>query len=173
MFDKIKIALFGEPSPNNMAKKIKKSKKLTVEQKFKKTIEIYKNYFATSLMQDANMATYELHYEYFMDKKDNKHQWRYKECFNLELQNLKLVNVVSLIKDVTDLLSLGLEPKNLSKEEQLIIYDLKLIKREVVDKSDSIKMFYQDNNVRNVISSSLDSIIDNILKLKQQENLIM
>ena len=96
MFKALKKWLFGEPFVDEVCKTIVKDKKLTPEQKMNTILSNYQKYFATQFYKDVNMATYEMHYEQFVDKNGTRNEYNYKLCYNEEKNNMAFCQIVML-----------------------------------------------------------------------------
>ena len=114
-------------------KMVMKNKSLSANQKFEQIKERFALYYMYEMLDDANMATFELHYESFMrydkaNKKYVKDVEEYEDCFNYELKKNMYYHSVQLAKVVDKLEQDGLDEKSLSHYSQLFLKRITTLK---------------------------------------------
>lgn len=102
MFRKIK-AFFVNETIGDSLKYITKNKKLTNEEKLSAVFKEMQNFFAYKINTEANMATYEMHYESFMNG-DQKDIELFNKFYKSEYENLLYVACLEMFKSTNNLL---------------------------------------------------------------------
>ena len=130
MFKALKKWLFGEPYVDEVCKTIVKDKKLSPEEKINTILSLYQKYFADKFHKDVNMATYEMHYEQFVDKNGNRNDYNYKLCYNEEKNNMAFCQVVMLSKFYKEVMQQGLDKQQLTHSQNHTLLMLEIFDKE-------------------------------------------
>ena len=145
-------------SLNQRIKQIEKNKKLSSNEKFDKIVELYRVYFYYIIHNDINMATFELHYEEFMEynkelKKDIKKPYEYSECYRIEEENKMYYECITILKIIDKLNKNGLQIEKTKPESQKFYNDIMEVKEKCgLDDSFPYEAFYFDERIRSSVS---------------------
>ena len=167
MFRVLKKWLFGDPTVDEVCKDIVKDKKLSSQQKLETILEKYQQYFSGKFAQDVNMATYEMHYEQFMQN-DQKNEYNYKLCYNEEKNNMAFCQIAMLSKFYRQLSEQGLDKQALSHSQNRTLLMLEMFDKEFARVNYDGTLFYSDIEVQTNLLKLTYRTID-CLQDKQDE----
>ncbi|MBO5884298.1 MAG: hypothetical protein J6Q51_00710 [Clostridia bacterium] len=168
MFRTLKKWLLGEPQVDEVCKQIAKDKKLSPQQKIETILEKYQQYFAKKFAQDVNLATYEMHYEQFMQN-DKKNEYTFKLCYNEEKNNLAFCQVAMLSKYYKQVASQGIDKQALSHQQNRTLLLLEMFDKEFARINYDGTLFYSDLEVQTNLLKITYRVVD-CLQENQAEN---
>ena len=167
---------YSESGLAKFVKKTLKDKSLSANEKYEKIVKVYDEYLAGRLPLDANMATFELHYEQFMIydeqlQKDVKHEFKYQKCFEEELANKFFYHFCSLYKITNVCKEMGLDESKLSDLGKEYYDGINYLDEQCnfesalhFDDSESkLSPFYSDNKVRSLFVKHMNILYDKLL----------
>ena len=147
-------------------KLIIKSKKLTNNEKFKKLVIIYKDYFNTQIKADVDMEMGECVLDAISKIASSKEEYKklYIDNYNNIMNSLILVKSVEFMKDIEKLQDKGLNENNINS---FLITQLKSLKTRLNNYDGNInnhpEVVYNAVQIANYIT---DSVVQDELMLK-------
>ena len=171
-FQKLKCAIFGEPSPDDKATAVVKNKKLTSKEKVCTILDIYGNYLNTDFIGDLKMKVYELYYERFMIN-NQKDEAKFNQIYEYEKENEYYFHCVELIKLISSIKDLKVE--DFTKEQAEIIRFALLLKKNIYTPNFNYEAFYFSKDLRDAVkkqNEKLMQLLKDYGKSKPQTDLI-
>ena len=173
MLKALKKWLFGDPYVDEVCKGIVKDKKLSPEEKMNIILANYQKYFANQFHKDVNMATYEMHYEQFVDKNGQRNDYNYKLCYAEEKNNMAFCQVAMLSSFYKELVQQGLDKQQLSHQHNHIILMLEFFDKEFSKLNYDGTRFYADiqaqTNLLKITYRVINSLQDNQAETQSQD----
>ena len=161
IFDKITTFIFGGNGINRKLKDVLKDKKISKPEKLNKIIDRVAEYLNNNLIKEAKFATYELHYESFVDKKGNKIEEKFNPLFLYEYENLKLYTVAILSNTIDKYFDFNDELIELTNARLNICKKQKNF-NNTLSSFDDRKFYGTNGDYRKEIMHCVDDIIDDI-----------